>query len=80
MFGRVQGAYRTLVWGGIPLGSLAGGAIADVLGVPAVFAVSGAGLLVLAGLLGLLLHRHAADLVDDGEDDGEPATAAPVSE
>lgn len=65
LFGRVQGAYRTLVWGGIPLGSLVGGAVADAAGVPTVFAVAGAGLLVLAVLLGMLLHRHAADLADD---------------
>jgi MFS family permease len=65
LFGRVQGAYRTLVWGGIPLGSLLGGAVADAAGVPTVFAVAGAGLLVLAVLLGMLLHRHAADLADD---------------
>jgi Na+/melibiose symporter-like transporter len=65
LFGRVQGAYRTLVWGGIPLGSLAGGAIAALIGVPGVFAVSGAALLVLAGALGVLLHRHAADLADE---------------
>jgi hypothetical protein len=65
MFGRVQGAYRTVVWGAIPVGSLAGGAVASALGVAAVFVVSGAGLLVLAGVLGLLLRRHAAELTDD---------------
>jgi hypothetical protein len=65
MFGRVQGAYRTLVWGAIPVGALAGGVVADLLGVPAVFLVSGAGLLLLAGVLGLLLHAHAAELTDE---------------
>jgi Na+/melibiose symporter-like transporter len=69
MFGRVQGAYRTVVWGAIPVGSLAGGAVAHALGVAAVFVVSGAGLLVLAGVLGLLLRRHAADLTDAALDD-----------
>ena len=64
MFGRVQGAYRTVVWGAIPVGSLAGGAVASALGVASVFVVSGAGLLVLAGVLGLLLRRHAAELTD----------------
>ncbi|HEX3336061.1 MAG TPA: MFS transporter [Jatrophihabitans sp.] len=32
LFGRVQGAYRTLVWGAIPLGPVAGGAIAAAVG------------------------------------------------
>jgi Na+/melibiose symporter-like transporter len=68
LFGRVQGAYRTLVWGGIPLGSLVGGAIAAGIGVPGVFAVSGAALLLLAGWLGLLLRRHAAELADAPEE------------
>ena len=35
LFGRVQGAYRTVLWGGIPLGTLAGGAIGSWLGLPA---------------------------------------------
>jgi predicted MFS family arabinose efflux permease len=65
MFGRVQGAYRTVVWGAIPVGALAGGAVAHALGVAAVFAVSGTGLLVLAGVLGLLLRAHAAELTDE---------------
>jgi MFS family permease len=65
MFGRVQGAYRTVVWGSIPVGSLLGGLVAQALGVAAVFLVSGAGLLLLAGALGVLLHRHAADLTDE---------------
>jgi predicted MFS family arabinose efflux permease len=65
VFGRVQGAYRTLVWGGIALGALAGGGLGRALGIPAVFALSGAGLLVLAVLLGMLLRRHAAELTDE---------------
>jgi MFS family permease len=75
MFGRVQGAYRTVVWGAIPVGALAGGAVADVLGVPAVFLVSGAALLLMAGVLWLLLHAHAAELTDEalGEEVAVPA-------
>lgn len=64
MFGRVQGAYRTLVWGAIPLGSLAGGALAHALGLRAVFGLTGIGLLALAVVLGLLLRRHRAELTD----------------
>jgi MFS family permease len=62
LFGRVQGGYRTLVWGGIPLGALLGGVLADATSVPAVFVVAGAGLLVLAGVLWRLLVVHR-DLV-----------------
>jgi MFS family permease len=65
VFGRVQGAYRTLVWGGIALGSVAGGAVAHVIGLRALFGVIGAGLLVLAAVLGALLRRHADELADE---------------
>ena len=75
-FGRVQGAYRTLVWGGIALGSLAGGAVAHVVGLRALFLVSGAALLVLAVVLGVLLRRHAAELTDEVL--GEEPAALPV--
>ncbi|WP_138734695.1 MFS transporter [Modestobacter excelsi] len=73
LFGRVQGGYRTLVWGGIPLGALVGGVLADATSVPTVFAVAGAAELVLAGVLWRLLVVHR-DLVagafdDEDEDD-----------
>jgi MFS family permease len=58
LFGRVQGGYRTLVWGGIPLGALLGGVLADATSVPTVFVVAGAGLLVLSGVLWRLLAVH----------------------
>ena len=64
LFGRVQGAYRTLVWGAIPLGSLAGGALASATSLRTVFAVAGAGLLGMAVLLGRLVHRHRSLLED----------------
>jgi len=64
LFGRVQGAYRTLVWGAIPLGSLAGGALASATSLPSVFAVAGIGLLAMAVLLGRLVHRHRSLLED----------------
>jgi MFS family permease len=78
MFGRVQGAYRTVVWGAIPLGALAGGAVADLFGVPAVFLVSGAALLLLAVVLWLLLHAHAAELTDEALATHEAEPALPV--
>jgi MFS family permease len=63
LFGRVQGGYRTLVWGGIPLGTLAGGLLASATSVPTVFIVTAAGLLLLSLVLWRLLAVHR-DLVD----------------
>jgi MFS family permease len=63
LFGRVQGGYRTLVWGGIPLGTLAGGLLAGATSVPTVFIVTAAGLLLLSLVLWRLLAVHR-DLVD----------------
>jgi MFS family permease len=60
LFGRVQGAYRTLVWGGIPLGALAGGLLAGATSVPTVFVVAGIALVVLAVVLARLLAGHRA--------------------
>lgn len=77
MFGRVQGAYRTLVWGGIPLGALAGGAVAHAVGIPGVFLVAGGGLLLLAGGLGAVLRRHAGELTDEALAE-EPAVPVAV--
>ncbi len=57
LFGRVQGAYRTVIWGGIPVGSLAGGAVGGWLGLSAVFAVSGLAALVVGVLTWMVLHR-----------------------
>ena len=68
LFGRVQGGYRTLVWGGIPLGALVGGVLADATSVPTVFAVAGAAGLVLSGVLWRLLTVHR-DLVAGAFDD-----------
>jgi MFS family permease len=65
VFGRVQGAYRTLVWGGIAGGSLLGGAVAHAIGLRPLFLVIGAAMLVLAAVLGVLLRRHAAELTDE---------------
>ena len=58
LFGRVQGGYRTLVWGAIPLGALLGGVLADFTSVPTVFVTVGLGQLVMAGVLARLLARN----------------------
>ncbi|SDS96935.1 Predicted arabinose efflux permease, MFS family [Nocardioides scoriae] len=62
LFGRVQGAYRTVIWGGIPLGTLGGGALASVAGLPAVFVVSGVGGIAIGAGVWWLLHGHRADI------------------
>ncbi len=62
LFGRVQGAYRTVIWGGIPLGMLAGGGLAAWLGLPAVFLVSGVGTCLLGGYTWSVLHRHREEI------------------
>lgn len=64
LFGRVQGAYRTVIWGGIPLGMLAGGGIGAWLGLPAVFVIAGV-LGIAAGVASWWVlqrsHREIAD-------------------
>lgn len=62
LFGRVQGAYRTLVWGLIPVGSLVGGVIAKWTSIPVVFLVTGALALVTATLIGRLLSEYKNDI------------------
>jgi MFS family permease len=83
LFGRVQGAYRTLVWGVIPLGSIAGGLLADQVGLRGVFVVAGGLLLALAIALSLLLRRHSDLLADAPDEVSEPRSgsvdAAPVT-
>ncbi|MBB3677132.1 MFS transporter [Modestobacter versicolor] len=69
LFGRVQGGYRTLVWGGIPLGALVGGVLADATAVRTVFAVAGACLLLLAGVLWRLLVVHRGLVAGAFDDD-----------
>ncbi len=60
LMGRVQGAYRTVIWGGIPVGMLAGGVLGAWLGLPAVFVVAGLGGIVLAAITWVVLHASSA--------------------
>ncbi len=64
VFGRVQGAYRTLVWGAIPVGSLAGGLLASATSVPAVFVVGGVGQVLVTGWLWRLLVAHRQQVAE----------------
>ncbi len=57
LFGRVQGAYRTVLWGGIPIGTLAGGVLGAWLGLTAVYVVAGVGGSVVGVLTWVVLHR-----------------------
>lgn len=76
LFGRVQGAYRTLVWGAMPVGALLGGLLASALGVRAVFVLSGAGLLACAVWLARVVRRHRGELADGPAAPAQPPLAA----
>jgi MFS family permease len=60
LFGRAQGSYRTLAWGAIPIGALAGGALGAATTIPTVFVTSGViNLLVGVGVWWLVrTHRN----------------------
>jgi MFS family permease len=62
LFGRVQGAYRTVIWGGIPVGMFAGGLLGGWLGLPAVFVVSGVGGIVVGTITWAVLHAHRHEM------------------
>ena len=62
LFGRVQGAYRTVIWGGMPLGTVAGGALGGWLGLPAVFVIAGVGGLVVGVAVWIVLHSHRDEI------------------
>jgi MFS family permease len=64
LFGRVQGSWRTLVWGGIPIGAMAGGALASATSVPTVFIAAGAANVLVGLWVAGLLYRHRAVLRD----------------
>lgn len=58
LFGRVQGAWRTVVWGALPVGGLTGGVLAAVIGLRWLFVLS-AGIQLVVGLATwLVMHRN----------------------
>ncbi|RLK60091.1 Na+/melibiose symporter-like transporter [Actinokineospora cianjurensis] len=62
LFGRVLGVWRTAVWGAIPIGALLGGVLAAWLNTRAVFFISGALQLGLAGALWVAMARFEAEI------------------
>ncbi|GHF68840.1 MFS family permease [Amycolatopsis bartoniae] len=57
LLGRVLGAWRTVVWGAVPVGALLGGALTRLAGsASATFVVSGVAQIVLAGVAVLLVR------------------------
>jgi len=62
LLGRVLGVWRTVVWGAIPVGALLGGVITEALDTASrTFAVSGAALLLAAGVAFGSLRRFPLD-------------------
>jgi MFS family permease len=64
LLGRVLSANRVVLWGGIPLGALAGGALAEGTSVPVAFLVSGLAQLVVVVLIRRLAVRHRRLIAD----------------
>ena len=63
LLGRVNSAYRLLAWGSMPLGAAAGGLIAQLLGLQAMFAIMGVLTLALLAFMPILTDR-AIDAAD----------------
>lgn len=84
LFGRVQGAYRTLVWGAIPLGAFAGGLLAHAYGLRSVFVIGGSVMLAAAIWLGRVTRAHADELLLESRDDADvvehPGPALPTDD
>ncbi len=76
LFGRVQGAYRTLVWGAIAVGAPIGGVIATVTGVAPVLFIAGAGLTLATIWLARLTAAHRSELEFDADPDALSPTGA----
>jgi MFS family permease len=70
LFGRVQGAWRTVIWGAMPVGALAGGALARVAGLRAPFLLQAAAFVVIVVGAWPLLRN-----LSDSESERTPAPA-----
>jgi MFS-type transporter involved in bile tolerance (Atg22 family) len=85
MLGRVNGVYRFIAWGTLPLGAICGGFLASTFGVRSVFSASAIGLAaVLVYLVRMALRRgiavalsHQAEAAADPAATGGDAKVAP---
>lgn len=75
LFGRVQGAYRTVLWGLIPVGALLGGLVAGLTDVTTTYVISGGLLIILALAMGRLMagHRDQIDRAHDPSPESAPS-------
>ncbi|THV28725.1 MFS transporter [Glycomyces paridis] len=64
LLGRVLAANRVALWGGIPLGALTGGALAQFTSVPTAFIASGLAQLAVAVLIHRMVGRHRQRITD----------------
>jgi MFS family permease len=75
LLGRVNSAYRLLAFGTMPLGSAAGGIVAEIFGLPAVFLA--AGIVSLCLLTGMIwVTDRAMSAAEQDADRVEPGAAA----
>ena len=82
LFGRVQGAWRTVVWGALPVGGLLGGVLAGVVGLRGLFLLSASIQLAVAVTTFVVLRRATPNDVDSesntcSTEPREVGTAAP---
>ena len=70
LFGRVQGAWRTVIWGAMPVGALGGGALARIAGLRAPFLLQAAAFVVIVIGAWPLLRN-----LSESESERTPATA-----
>ncbi|ASO22718.1 MFS family permease [Actinoalloteichus hoggarensis] len=80
LFGRVQGVWRTIAWGLLPVGGVLGGLLARITDVPTVFLVSGIVGLVVAVVLALLLKARGQEIDELDDLDWAARTEANAEE
>ncbi|HEY0639162.1 MAG TPA: MFS transporter [Pseudonocardiaceae bacterium] len=64
LFGRVQGAWRSVLWGSMPVGGLVGGLLAGVVDLRWLFVIAAFLLLTVGAGMFLTVRRHAPDTPD----------------
>jgi len=71
--GRVNGTMLFLMWGAMPIGALLGGALGEVIGVPATMAVAAGGIQLAVGWIALSPVRLVRARPTRGADQGVAA-------